>query len=308
MASFKKMKNDTEVVGEGNRRPTAKASPPSAKKRGRRFVFTYYPENDTEVFYNERIMKYCEFGVETCPSTGKLHYQGWMATHEVHSELSLCKKFNCFVRKMGGSILDNEIYCGKENNVRKFGKLSQGLRSDLNELRDSIINGQQTAETIAMEDPIIYHQYGRTLHKIEDIVLRKKFRTEMTTCDWYYGNTGLGKSHIALSNFNPDTHYVWKYDNGWQDGYTGQEVVIINEFRGQIPYYELLSLIDKWPYTLRRRNREPVPFLAKHIVITSALSPAEIYNNLSQKDDLSQLMRRITLYEKTSRSHSRIIT
>ena len=61
---------------------------------------------------------------------------------------------------------------------------------------------------------------------------------------------------------------MWKDDNDWQDGYTGQETVIINDFRGGIKYAVLLQLIDKWPAFVSRRGREPAPFLAKHVIIT----------------------------------------
>lgn len=187
-------------------------------------------------------------------------------------------------------------YCKKDNNFIERGTISkQGVRSDLTEMKDKIINGNTTVENIAVEYPMLYHQYGRTLSKIEDIALRKKFRTEMTTCEWIYGPTGVGKSHRAYEGFTPETHYIYPNDNGWWDGYTGQQIVIINEFRGQILYSELLDLIDKWPKTVKRRNREPVPFLAKHIIITSSLAPHEAYRNLSQNDDLAQLLRRIVL-------------
>ncbi len=153
-----------------------------------------------------------------------------------------------------------------------------------------------------MLDPVHYHQYGRTLQKAEDIQLRKRFRTEMTTCEWIYGPTACGKSHEAFEGFNPETCYVWKKETMWQDGYTGQETVIINELRGDsIKFGKLLELVDKWPYTLERRGREPVPFLAKHIVITSALPPAEIFVNLAEDDRLEQLYRRIIVTYKSEK-------
>ena len=66
-----------------------------------------------------------------------------------------------------------------------------------------------------MTNPEAYHQYGpRTLTKVEDIALRSKFRTEMTTCEWLSGPTGVGKSHRAFQGFTPDTHYVWKLNDG----------------------------------------------------------------------------------------------
>jgi len=120
----------------------------------------------------------------------------------------------------------------------------------------------------------------------------------MTEGFWYYGPTGVGKSHTVYDGFTPKTHYVWKNDNGWQDGYAGQETVIINDFRGEgLPYNELLQLVDKWPYTLRRRGREPVPFLAKRVLITSSLHPRDVYNRRAIEDNLLQLTRRFTITE-----------
>lgn len=171
---------------------------------------------------------------------------------------------------------------------------AQGSRTDLESMRDNINNGM-AVDQIVVDHPHYYHQYGRTLNKLEDIALRKRFRTWMTTCEWFWGPTGSGKSHRAFEGYDPSTHYLWKDDNGWQDGYTGQEIVIINDFRGAIPYNELLQMIDKWPYTVNRRAREPAPFLAKHIVITSSLAPEAIYHHRLHEDSLEQLFRRITV-------------
>jgi hypothetical protein len=120
----------------------------------------------------------------------------------------------------------------------------------------------------------------------------------MTKAEWIYGSTGTGKSHYAFNNYSPDTHYLYPNDGGWWDGYTGQEIVIINEFRGGIMYSELLELLDKWPKTVRRRGREPVPFLAKLVIITSSLHPKNIYQGVLEKDDsIDQLLRRIKVIE-----------
>ena len=51
----------------------------------------------------------------------------------------------------------------------------------------------------------------------------------------------------------------------------------MNEFRGQIQFCELLDLMDKWPKTVSRRGREPVPFLAKRILISSIRHPRDVY-------------------------------
>ena len=123
----------------------------------------------------------------------------------------------------------------------EFGKLkATGKRKDLEEARDVILEGTKTVDELTLEQPQLFHQYGRTLQKLEDIVLRKKFRKWMTTCDWLWGPTGVGKSHYALNDYDPDDMYIWRDDSGWQDDYVGQSIIVINDFRGEIKYNELL--------------------------------------------------------------------
>lgn len=184
----------------------------------------------------------------------------------------------------------------------RWGELkAPGKRTDVAKRCAQIASGEITAEGVALEDPQFYHQYGRTLHKVEDIMMRKKFRTWMTQGEWYYGEAGIGKSHIAHEDFDPETHYIWK-NSKWQDGYTGQPIVIMNEFRGSwMAYDELLSLVDKWPHYVERRGREPFPFLAEKVIITSVLRPEEAYPNRHEKDSLAQLYRRFTFHEVAQR-------
>lgn len=188
-------------------------------------------------------------------------------------------------------------YCKKDGNFEERGELSsQGHRTDLDEIKTSIENGRKV-DDICMDSPMVYHQYGRTLNKIEDLVMRKKYRTHMTKGIWYWGSTGVGKSHAAYENFHPDTHYTLPNDNGWWDGYTQQETVIINDFRGEIPYNQLLQMVDKFPFSVRRRNREPLPFTSKTVIITSSLPPQLVYKNREAEDSLEQLLRRFDIIE-----------
>lgn len=253
-------------------------------------------------------IKYCYIGgLELTPKTNKEHKHVLMYSHNskernIKSFNWLAKHINAdtrpWVKDAKGSELEIESYSTKDDPGYAVGdKPTQGMRSDLNLIKDAILKGK-TVDEITIESPNIFHQYGRTLSKIEDIALRKKFRTEMTTCTWIHGSTGVGKSHEVFQDYHPDTHYLYPRDNGWWDGYKGQETVIINEFRGEIQYSELLDLIDKWPKTVRRRGREPVPFLAKHIWITSSLPPEEVYFNLAEKDSLEQLKRRCNVVHK----------
>ena len=248
---------------------------------------------------------YYHAGLEFCPTTGTPHLDGY---YEYPSQRRWKTEHKKFIKFFGtgygdlqmaqGTSAENADYSEKDGGrYETAGTASkgQGFRTDLLGLKDDICAGKRTVEEVCLEDPLTFHQYGRTLQKIEDIALRKQFRDWMTTCDWYHGPTSTGKSARAFAAFDPVTHYVWKTNDKWQDGYTGQPTVIINDFRGEIKYNELLQMIDRYPHYVPRRGREPAPFLAKHLIITSSLPPESVYHNRCDEDKIEQLLRRITL-------------
>jgi len=238
--------------------------------------------------------------------SGTEHYQIYV---EFHNKLALStvKKFfhsSVHVEERRGTAKQASDYCKKPDSRieegKEFGELSrQGDRVDLKALTDKILAKETTVDNIMVETPMTYHQYGRTLEKVEDIMQRKRKRTEMTEGIWYYGETGVGKSHVMFEDYDEGTHYLWKpTDKGWWDGYKGQETVLINDFRGEMPYNELLQLVDKWPYKVSRRGREPMSFISKKVIITSSLHPADIYKQqVLKKDKLGQLLRRFDVIE-----------
>lgn len=231
-------------------------------------------------------IQFIAFGRETCPTSKKLHDQCFCYFINPRSTgkraLGVIGRMfgpiHANVLPMYGSFAQNEAYCSKEGQYRKLGNPPrQGTRDDLNEIKDAIMRGEIRADDVAVENPTMFHQYGRTLDRLEAIALRKKWRTEMTEGIWYTGVSGVGKSHKAFEGYNPDTHYVKNLNEDWWNGYKGQETIILNEFRGQIPFAELLDLMDKWPKNVKWRCRESVPFLAKRLIITSIKHPKDIY-------------------------------
>lgn len=247
-------------------------------------------------------IRFIAYGLETCPTTGRQHHQGWIVfKNQIATSTKSLGNIgkilgNAHVEPMWGTLKQNAVYCSKESDLCKFGdEPKQGDRNDLKEVMRRIRDRETTADEILIDDPGYYHMYGRTLERAEDVVMRKRFRTEMTKGIWLYGNTGAGKSHVAFDGFDPENGYVKALTGNeakWWDGYTGQETVILNEFRGEIGYGELLSLVDKWPVSVPRRNREPAPFLAKRVIITSALHPQEVWKKRGMSDSMDQLYRR----------------
>lgn len=201
------------------------------------------------------------------------------------------------------SVTDAIKYCCKEetrvSGPYEFGERpSQGKRGDLTKKCNQVLNMETTVDEIVIEDPMLFHQYGRTLERVEEIANRKKYRTEMTIGVWYHGDTGSGKSHRAFSHYSPDSHYVLNvHDKGWWEGYTGQKIVIINDLRNEISSGFMLQLVDKWPFSVPRRGKPPVPFVSEVVIVTSMLSPVLVYG---ESLDWVQIERRFVLFEVLS--------
>lgn len=286
------------------------------KKRHRAYCFTSFQKEKPKIC--EQVQYMC-FSPEICPTTKKEHWQGFLffKAKDGYSIKKAQKILNggYTIIPCNGSIEQNINYCGA-NDYEKDGKKkfknplfeeygtkpSQGKRTDLDDLKEEIKKGK-TVEQIIMEEPKTYHMYGRTLQKIEDICVRKLFRTEMPKVIWYYGLTGVGKSHIAYENFDEDTCYDYDAsDNGFWEDYRGQKKVIINEFRGEIPFRTLLKICDKFPFKCKRKGKGPFPLLCNEVIITSCKTPEEIYSHsLDDEDNIDQFLRRCKVVKLTKK-------
>lgn len=279
--------------------------------RTKNFICTIWNVDNTKEDYlrimDEHKIRFMAYGLEECPETKKKHHQAFVLFNnkKVMNTKTLNKIGKMFgpihsnVDFMRGTLAENENYCSKEGVYTELGdKPKPGRRSDLDDLKNKLVEGKTSVDQIILEDPMAYHQYGRTLEKIETVVLRKKRRNWMTEGIWLTGPSGCGKSHKAFTEYGDD-YYVFSPKTKWWDGYTGQSVVIINEFRGcMLMFHELLEMVDKWPMNVPVRNKEDVPFLAKKVIITSVLRPRDCYSNLSSKDSWEQFNRRFVVLEK----------
>lgn len=271
----------------------------------RAFVLTNWNlEANYEEIMEAQGIRFLAYGEEECPTTKRKHHQAFLYFHKSRTTggRALKKIAGMFgqvaghVEPMRGSFASNENYCSKEGHYTKLGDApKQGARGDLDEAKESLLDGSLTVDEILVENPQMYHQYGRTLEKIETVALRKKWRQWMTKGTWIKGASGAGKSHMAFEGFSPETHYIKNLNEEWWDGYTGQETVILNEFRGQVRFSELLDLADKWPKMVKWRGRESVPFLAREVIITSVFSPREVYTSMDQDEPWEQFDRRFNI-------------
>lgn len=263
---------------------------------------------------------------ETAPTTGTKHMQAYVQYLSRKRITTVMQQFpQCHITSCRGSSDDNVDYVRKtldsvsivdapESNAapqaptppmvevgqcRYIEKKQQGKRVDLKMWTDRIMAGEVKVRWIMLNEPMLYHQYGRLFRDVEDVYQENARRPEvMPDCLWIWGPTGTGKTYKANQLADDDT-YWWSSDNGWWDNYNGQKTIIFNEFRGNIPFAKMLDICDMYVCKLSRRGRGPVSCLANRIIVTSAMPPEECYPNLAGEDKIDQLLRRFR-FEKLS--------
>lgn len=109
----------------------------------------------------------------------------------------------------------------------------------------------------------------------------------------HVGVAGSGKTNM-LTKLNEEKLFIGAdYSSALFDNYEGQEILFLDEFRGQIPYNQLLLILDgyKVPVHARYFNKYS---LWNDVHITSVIPFEEWYDNDNIRDTFEQLKRRVS--------------
>lgn len=106
----------------------------------------------------------------------------------------------------------------------------------------------------------------------------------------YWGLTGTGKSRRAWSEGGDGAYAKDPMSKFWC-GYSGQTVVIIDEFRGAINISHVLRWFDRYPVSVEIKGGSR-PLLAERIYVTSNIHPNRWYPDLDT-ETLDALLRRM---------------
>lgn len=171
----------------------------------------------------------------------------------------------------------------------------QGKRSDLEWIKELIEQGLTPDEII--DRNVRYITLSKYINE-----LFYKYRLEHTPLQRdvevivHTGVSGSGKTYFLTGLDRSKTYIGTDYSNGCSalfDGYTAQEVLFLDEFRGQTPYNMLLTMLDSYTHDVHARySNKKMLWNAVHI--TSVIPFDEWYNPDNIRDTIEQLKRRIT--------------
>ncbi|NLW77853.1 MAG: hypothetical protein GXY32_00360 [Ruminococcaceae bacterium] len=142
-----------------------------------------------------------------------------------------------------------------EGKQYQYGKLpaGRGARSDLHLLKKMLLNGKSNAEIY--EESAEYMRYSSSLDRIRQDLMMNKFRTTWRDLrvTYIFGATGTGKTRGVMEEYGYDKVYrVTDYNHPF-DSYSGQDVIVFEEFRSgnkHIKISDMLNYLDGYPVAL----------------------------------------------------------
>lgn len=257
--------------------------------------------------------RYMCAGQEVAPTTGTRHYQGyihWGRTvrfKQAKKVLGECFKgtgcTSVFVQPARGTAEKSRTYCSKcdtdtPNEVFvEYGKLpdKQGSRTDLALVVQAVASGK-SLEHIAMNHSDAFLKYSRSLQTLQNLTCSKpRDSAVVPTVYWLQGRTGVGKSRWAYETFGHEAY--WKMNDKWWDGYTGQKVVIFDDYRPSLcTYAELLRILDRYPHRVQPKGGS-MELSATTFVITTTDRPEVMWHSRTG-EQMDQLLRRLTVIKE----------
>lgn len=291
----------------------------SGSPQVRRWVFTLFNlDIDIEKAYNNNIddINYIYTGMEECPTSKRLHWQGFIQFKRTvrRRKLQTIMEQKCWCNPMKGDYEDNLEYCGKQklnNNWFEFGKfVSQGQRTDIDHCHDMLKNGCKMIDLMDEHfgDYIRYHRGFDKAKFLYDGKLRQKRREDLYV-ELICGETGMQKTTSILNKYGDENVFI--YDFGkveWWDGYEGEKIIILDDYDNQFPLTRLLRITDKIKVKLPTKGGFTYANFNK-IYITTNCTLDEIHPNAKPKHRQalfeSRIHNIINLYDTTTDEYDR---
>ncbi len=224
--------------------------------------------------------------------TGTPHLQG-QVTFSKPTTFKQVKAINAQAHWSKTRCLARSVeYCKKDGDWWSIGEgydIRQGKRTDLDVLAATIKEGGIKAAYVSHAGMLIKFPAGCKL--ISQISTRSIVK--MPPCViWLYGPTGTGKTQFVCDNEQYDETWTSGNELKWFDNYTGQQVALLDDFRGSACKFSwLLRLLDRYPLEVEVKGGF-TSWVPLRIYITSCHSPGECYRGVTD-ENLDQLYRRL---------------
>jgi len=243
---------------------------------------------------NTKSVRYGCWSQEIAETTGTPHLEGYTAWSTTMSLEAFKSKVSAtpehpkgrlrYEPQTKGTAQENHDYCAglveKKGNklndtLETFGEIpQQGARTDW----------RKAVEQVRARAPVV-DVIGDQPHLLPAIRALERFATlthqppkdRDVRVVYIAGPAGCGKTR-AIHTAYPNAY--WKPEGQWWDGYEHQEVVVLDDFYSDIPYAQLLRVLDRYPLRLPVKGGF-VPANYTTVLITSNAQLEDQYPNIT---------------------------
>lgn len=290
------------------------------------WCWTYHSSNKATVdqerlyysFYPEKLATYSNFGgrgktelkvlytvaqEEQCPTTGRVHLQGYVEFNRRVKRTTLSNIFNPAIHweKRRGNSEQARDYCSKEDTRVPGGRhwelgerskvTGSGQRSDLDSLAADMKQGMKR-KAIADKHSAAFIKYSRGIEEFAnamDLDLEEKCPTYTDRLVYiFYGPSGSGKSTAAEHKMDGDSVYRPQKNNSSVlsfETYRGEKWIFLDDFEPtMINKGTLKEICDNRKCILPGRGSNSGR-VGRHkgVIITSNIDPEEWYDKPDAK-------------------------
>lgn len=239
----------------------------------KRFCFTLNnPKADAHSILAEINCRYLIYGTEKAPTTGTVHFQGYVVFLTNKTVVGAKKVLppGAHIEVAKGTTADNIKYCSKENNYVERGDAPASKSKVAEYSKDkwsAIIHDSREGNFDAIPEDV-YFRYYNTVKTLARDHMKPPPPLQGCCGLWIHGAPGTGKSHVVATTY-PDRFL--KPLNKWWDGYNKHEVVHLDEVEPSmapwISYY-LKRWADMWPFPAETKGGA-LQIRPKKIIVTS---------------------------------------
>lgn len=263
--------------------------------------------------------KYMHFGFEIGEENGTPHLQGYFQLHDKKRRETIKNEIGCqrlSLRKAYASAEANYKYCSKQGDIYVFPfpesiPTHKGVSASNNQYLSKMykmIDEGKTMYEVSRSNLSAFSRNHAALTKYKALAdyersISQDYRQYEVIVHW--GDAGTGKTRdVYLQHDKKDIYKLDKSgDTVWWDGYTGQPVLLIDDFYGWIAYNQLLNILDGYGYKMQVKGSHTYAMWNK-VYITSNKHPKEWYN-YGLTPALDRRLTRAKFYRKTPDIHVR---
>jgi hypothetical protein len=161
-----------------------------------------------------------------------------------------------YIAKEGKWMDDDKHGTRIDGTFEEWGELPierQGMRTDLSELYEMIKEGLTHCEIYEHNPDLL--RYHTLIEQVRQDHRFEEYREKQIDKQVYYiwGETGVGKTRKIYDTFCANEIYrVTDYKHPF-DAYSGERVLVFDEFRSQVRISDMLNYLDRYPIKLPSR-------------------------------------------------------